>query len=212
MIAFLWSNRERPNVLSRRWFIVWLKRVYHVLALGRIIGARLRWSLAGARVGDLSILYRLRVNGPSRNLVIGERSFVGPNVYIATHAEVRIGSRVCVNEGVRILTASHDVADAQWRTFSLSVQVDDFAWIATGAVILPGVHIGRGAVVGAGAVVSVDVPEGAVAVGNPATVRVSRRPESLEYDPVIFAAPYEAWIGRNAQLKKQRAKGADVGA
>jgi len=61
--------------------------------------------------------------------------------------------------------------------------------------LLPGVHIGRGAVVGAGAVVSRDVPEFAVAVGNPAKIMTKKRTERLEYAPVDFVAEYEAWLG-----------------
>jgi len=67
------------------------------------------------------------------------------------HDEVRIGSHVCINDGVVILTASHDVNDPHWRAVTKPVVIDDYAWIATGATILPGVRIGRGAVVGASA-------------------------------------------------------------
>ena len=65
------------------------------------------------------------------------------------------------------------------------------------ATILPGVTIGYGAVVGAGAVVTKDVPPLAVATGNPATLRLDVRPRDLDYDPVIFLASYEAWVGRS---------------
>lgn len=57
------------------------------------------------------------------------------------------------------------------------------------------------AAVGAGTLVVCHVPDYALAIGNPAKVTLDRRAKNLSYDPVIFAAPYEAWIGRNASLK-----------
>lgn len=78
-----------------------------------------------------------------------------------------------------------------------SINVGDYAWIATNAIILPGVSIGKGAVVGAGAVVRRDVPEYAIVIGNPASVQIIQRTMDLNYSPVILNAPFEAWIGRN---------------
>jgi maltose O-acetyltransferase len=158
--------------------------------------------LRGVRVGELSLLYGLEINGPSNKLSVGGHSFIGRDVHIATHADVVIGSFVCINNGVRILSASHDVTSPNWLMYSRNVHIEDYAWIATGATLLPGVTIGRGAVVGAGAVVTSDVPAYAVAAGNPARIKLNRRNPNLSYDPVIFSAPYEAWIGRNAKLKE----------
>jgi acetyltransferase-like isoleucine patch superfamily enzyme len=111
--------------------------------------------------------------------------------------KISIGSRVVINDRVTILTGSHHVGDPAWRQFRKPVRIEDYAWIAVGATILPGVTIGFGAVVGAGAVVTRDVPPLGVATGNPASVRPDVRPRELDYDPVIFLAPYEAWIGRS---------------
>jgi maltose O-acetyltransferase len=126
---------------------------------------------------------------------VGRNSFIG-RVEVQAHAEVYIGSHVCLNDGVRIITASHDVQDASWRDVSAPVRIEDFAWIATGATLLPGIVIGRGAVVGACAVVTRDVPAGGVAVGNPAQVRTKRRPEQLNYNPVHSLALFRAWLGK----------------
>lgn len=155
----------------------------------------------GAKVGELSILYKPNINGKCSNLKIGAHTFVSQDVHFASHAEIHIGSFVCINNGVRILSASHDLADPFWRMFAKPIVIEDYAWIATGATLLPGTRIGRGAVVGAGAVVACDVPDYALAMGNPAKLSLERRTNQLQYDPVIFAAPYEAWIGRNALLK-----------
>jgi maltose O-acetyltransferase len=86
---------------------------------------------------------------------------------------------------------------------SSPIVIKDFAWIATGAIILPGVTVGKGAVVGAGAVVRQSIPDYATAIGNPCSIHPNKRVECLQYDPVIFCAPYEAWIGRNRLLKSE---------
>ncbi len=201
MIFFLWRNREKPGIFSKRWVVVWGKRVINAAGLFKIIIRRMPHVFHGVSVGDLTIIYGLEVNGPSGNLVIGEHTFIGRDVHVSTHAIITIGSFVCINDDVRLLSASHDVTDSYWRSFNRPIIIKDYAWIATGAIIMPGITIGKGAVVGAGAVITRDVPDYAVAFGNPAQIRHDRRNQNLLYDPVIFAAPYEAWIGRNALLK-----------
>ena len=130
--------------------------------------------------------------GSLHMLSVGEGSFVG-RAELSVYAPLHIGRNVCINDGVRILTASHDVSDPFWGRVAAPVTVADHAWIAVDAIVLPGVSIGRGAVVGAGAVVAKDVPEGAIAVGNPARIIERRRAEALNYSPVAHLALFTAW-------------------
>lgn len=86
--------------------------------------------------------------------------------------------------------------------FSKPIVIDDYTWIATGATPLLGVRIGKSALSGAGVVVGCDVPDYALATGNPATPTLNKRTKNLRrYDPIIFAESYEAWTGRNVSLK-----------
>jgi acetyltransferase-like isoleucine patch superfamily enzyme len=195
--AYLWSHRERPPLLSPRWFVVWLKRMLTLAPLLRILfrGAQLR--LRGARIGRLAILDRCRLEGAARRLSLGEGSVIGRGSYIVLHDRIDIAERVVINSDVVILTASHDLHDPSWRSYSRPVRIEAYAWVATGAMILPGVTVGRGAVVGAGAVVRRDVPAFAVVAGNPAQVVDSTtRTAELDYLPTRFTAPFEAWLGR----------------
>ena len=203
MIQFLWKNREKPSLLSKRWLVVWIKRLVKCPPLIKIFFNRAYYSINGVELGDLSIISKIEINGPHRNLSIGNSTFIGINVHIATHELVKIGSYACVNDNVRILSASHDISDPLWSMCAKSICIKDYAWIATGAIILPGVTIGRGAVIGAGAVVAQDIPDYSIAIGNPAKIRLNKRPAELTYDPVLFSAPYEAWVGPGASTKEK---------
>ncbi|MXV17447.1 acyltransferase [Pedobacter sp. HMF7056] len=131
--------------------------------------------------------------GRKNNLSVGKFSFVG-RVSMSLHDEVRIGQYVCINDGVEILTASHDVADPRWTQFSRPVVIEDYVWIGIGAMILPGVTLGRGAVVGARAVVGRSVAPGEIVAGNPARPTGKKRSEQLNYNPCEYLAANRAWL------------------
>jgi maltose O-acetyltransferase len=134
------------------------------------------------------------ISGTLALLEVGAESFIG-RVTMQVTAPLRIGSRVCINDGAKLLTATHDVQDGSWPTVSRPIVVGDYAWIATDATILSGVTIGRGAVVGASAVVARDVPDFAVAVGNPARIMADHRAPALNYSPTRLLAVVGAWLG-----------------
>jgi maltose O-acetyltransferase len=193
MLSFLWQHREKSPLLTRRWFKSWAKRAWTFPALlgNEFRVWRLRWR--GARIGAGSVFSPVQVSD-ARQLTVKENSFIG-RVFLQAHAKIQIGSYVCINDGARLITASHDVLDPAWRQTEAAIVIDDYVWIATGAIILPGVRIGRGAVIGAGAVVSRDVPEFAVVIGNPAQIRPDSRTRTLTYSPTQFLAPFNAWLG-----------------
>ena len=193
--AYLWKHREHPQEL-KRWLIVWLKRFLNLISFIRLLIDPVRLRSKGAIVGRLVVLGKSRIEGKYENLFIGNETSLG-RCNIALHDRVIIGKRVVINDGVEILTASHSLNDPQWRHKKAPIVIDDYAWIATNAILLPGVTVGRGAVVGAGAVVRNDVPDYAVVIGNPAQIADVRRSTILSYSPVLLNAPYEAWVGRN---------------
>ena len=198
----LWRNREQPSDFHR-WSIVWLKRIYYLFAttalLLRPVSARRR----GAKVGRLVVLGKSRIQGVWAGLLIGDETSLG-RCDISLHDKVTIGRRVVVNDGALTLTASHSLRDSAWGHKKAPIMIGDYAWIASKAIILPGVTIGRGAVVGAGAVVRNDVPDYGVVIGNPARFLPGQRTRELDYSPVMLNAPFEAWVGP-ARLKPDRA-------
>ncbi len=190
---FLWCNREKPKTVTR-WVKVWLKRVLNLYSVVNLLLRPALFRQRGAKVGRLAILGKARVSGGLAKLIVGDGSALG-RCEIALHDNVTIGSCVVINDGAVLLTASHSLSDPQWRTTTAPILIADYAWIATRAIVLPGVRIGRGAVVGAGAVVRSDVPDYGVVAGNPAMLMPSRRATELSYWPVMMNAPFEAWVG-----------------
>lgn len=193
-ITYLWKNRVKHPILSYMWFKVWGKRLARFGDLLNIIYYQHKLCKKGASIGYLSIATKVELNGKAINLSIGEFTYIG-KVHIALHDRCQVGNYVVINDGVQILTASHDVHNPMWSTIKSPIIIDDYAWIATNAMILPGITIGKGAVVGAGAVVSKDVPPYTIVAGNPAKI-VSERVKEFNYSPVAFNAPYESWLGK----------------
>jgi acetyltransferase-like isoleucine patch superfamily enzyme len=101
-------------------------------------------------------------------LQVGEGTLINRGVYLDNRGGLTIGRQVSIAHDSRIYTMGHDVHDAQFATKSQAVCIDDYAVLFAGAVLMPGVHIGRGAVVMAGSVVTRDVPAGRIVGGNPA--------------------------------------------
>jgi acetyltransferase-like isoleucine patch superfamily enzyme len=109
-------------------------------------------------------------------LAIGDGTYIGRFVQINAWQSVEIGHSVLVADRVMITDADHDFQDLelpirqQGDSFRGPVVLRDGCWIGIGAVILPGVTVGRNAIVGANAVVTRDVPDRAVAAGVPARI------------------------------------------
>lgn len=107
------------------------------------------------------------------NIHLGERVFFNFNCVVLDPAEVRIGNDVLFGPAVQIYTATHP-QDWRMRRRGLEsaqpVSIGSDVWIGGGAIILPGVRIGDRSVIGAGSVVTRNVPDAVVAVGNPCRV------------------------------------------
>jgi maltose O-acetyltransferase len=108
------------------------------------------------------------------NIRLGARVFLNFNCVILDVVEVTIGDLTQIGPGVQILAADHP-RDPALRASGLElgrpIRIGRNVWIGAGAIILPGVSIHGDAVVGAGSVVTRDVPAGVTAFGNPARVR-----------------------------------------
>jgi acetyltransferase-like isoleucine patch superfamily enzyme len=104
----------------------------------------------------------------NRLLTIGQRSRVNRDCCLDARGGLSIGSDVSISPGVTILTAEHPPGDDEFRVELRPVRIEDRVFIGMRAIILPGVTLGAGAVVAAGAVVTRDVPELTIVGGVPA--------------------------------------------
>jgi maltose O-acetyltransferase len=106
------------------------------------------------------------------NIELGERVFFNFNCIVLDVCSVRIGSFSLFGPAVQIYTPMHPFnAELRRREeFGKPVEIGSDVWVGGGAIILPGVRIGSRAVIGAGSVVTRDVPEGVFAAGNPCRV------------------------------------------
>lgn len=107
------------------------------------------------------------------NVHIGDDFFGNVNLTFVDDVEIRIGDGVMIAPSVTLTTTGHPVHPARrvdFGRFSEPIVIEDEVWIGSNAVVLPGVRIGRGSVIGAGSVVSRDIPPMTVAVGTPCRV------------------------------------------
>lgn len=148
-----------------------------------------RWllSLVINDIGDNSwVLLGLEVRG-GKNISIGSNCAINKNVLLdGRGGNLLIGSNVDIAQETNIWTLSHDVNSDTHASIGSDVIIEDYAWIASRATILPGVRIGRGAVVATGAVVTKNVPEMTIVGGVPARkigVRKSKLKYNLNYHP-----------------------------
>jgi maltose O-acetyltransferase len=111
-----------------------------------------------------------------RNIYLGEDFFANHHCVMLDAAEIRIGARVLLGPAVHLYTTTHPVNAAQRAAgmqLCAPIHLEDDCWIGGNTVIMPGVTIGARAVVGAGSVVTKNIPADSVASGNPC--RVQRR-------------------------------------
>jgi len=106
------------------------------------------------------------------NIYLGTRVFFNFNCIVLDVCDVRIGECTLFGPGAQILTPLHPLKADLRRTqeYGKSIEIGADVWVGGGALILAGVHIGSRTIIGAGSVVTRDIPEGVLAAGNPCRV------------------------------------------
>ena len=112
---------------------------------------------------------------------IGEDTIIGDHAFLDGRAELKIGSHVDIASEVMIYNSEHDINSEDFHAILAPVKIENYAFIGPRAVILPGVKVGKGAVVAAGAVVTKDVPDFAVVGGVPAKIIGERKLRDPRY-------------------------------
>ena len=125
--------------------------------------------LFGANLGEGSSVAPPLSGACVSSMKIGRNVLINSNLLAMARGGIAIEDDVMIAANVQLISNNHDPYDL-WVLPCKPVLIKESAWIGAGATILPGVCVGRHAVVGAGSVVTKDVPDYAVAVGNPARV------------------------------------------
>lgn len=135
------------------------------------------YRLAGARIGSRTRIYgvvQMEGVGPiASRLTVGSRCMFTTPLFLNLSAPIEIGEQVVIGHHVAILTDSHQIGGPERRCgerIAKGVTIGNGAWIGARATLLPGVNVGSGSVVAAGALVNKDVPKNTLVGGVPARV------------------------------------------
>jgi acetyltransferase-like isoleucine patch superfamily enzyme len=142
---------------------------------------RLFFHLGGVKLGKGSTIHvGCRFYQP-KHITIGADTIVGNYAVLDGRAPLSIGSHVDIASEVMIYNSQHDINDPKFQAIEAPVVIEDYVFIGPRAIILPGVTIKKGAVVGAGAVVTKDVESGIVVGGIPAKPIGERQLKDYHY-------------------------------
>lgn len=144
----------------------------------------LRWliySLDGVEIGKGAHIHMGTQFFYPGKIRIGEGSIIGQNAFLDGRDKLIIGKFVDIASDVMIYNSEHDVNSQDFSVITAPVEIGDYVFIGPRAIILPGVKIGKGAIVAAGAVVTKDVPEFAIVGGIPAKIIGERKIKDLNY-------------------------------
>lgn len=125
----------------------------------------------------------LRANW-GKNVHIGNDFYANFNLTLVDDTDIYIGNNVLIGPNVVIDTGTHPIRPdirAKQAQYNVSVTIEDNVWIGAGAIILPGVRIGKNTVIGAGSVVTRDIPANVVAIGSPCRVLREINEDDMKY-------------------------------
>lgn len=148
----------------------------------------LLYKFMGLKIGHSIIFRRTEILEPQK-IKIGNNCSIGWFCLLDGRGGIKIGNNVNISSYVKIITAGHDIKSPYFIGTQAPVIIENNVWLATGCTILEGVHIGEGAVVAAGAVVTKDIPPFTVVGGIPAK-KISEREKNLDYKiqlpPILY--------------------------
>jgi acetyltransferase-like isoleucine patch superfamily enzyme len=173
--------KRQLRLLYRGFLSQFMKLIFavpsHKVRIGtmKLLGMKIPWSV-GLYTG-------CEIRNP-KGIQIGKGTVIGNRCLLDGRRGIVIGEKVNISPEVFVWTLHHDYNDPGFVQIGDSVKIDNYAWICSRAIILPGVHIGEGAVVASGAVVTKDVEPYTVVGGIPAK-KIAERNKNLNYNLVV---------------------------
>ena len=174
---------RRSFVRYYNWYLDFLLYIIHLISdVVPIYPIRkLFFELAGLRVEKGSTIHMQTRFFDPKGIKIGRDTIVGFRSFLDGRDSLTIGDHVDIASEVMIYNSEHDLSAPDFSARSAPVTIGDYVFIGPRAIIMPGVSIGRGAVVAGGAVVTHDVPEFAMVGGVPAKVIGERKNREPHY-------------------------------
>jgi acetyltransferase-like isoleucine patch superfamily enzyme len=142
---------------------------------------RFFYRLAGMKIGKGSTIHMGVAIYNASGIEIGDDSIIGERSVLDGRDKLRIGNHVDIATGAMFYNGQHDVDDEGFKAEYAPVVIEDYVFIGPSAIILPGVTVKKGAVVGAGAVVTKDVDEFIIVGGVPAKLIRERKNKNPNY-------------------------------
>lgn len=139
------------------------------------------YSLYGMKIEKGSVINMNQFFFDINKIKIGFNSHINQSCFLDGRGGIEIGNNTSISHYVKIVTGSHDIQSSNFLGIEKNVHIGDYVWIGIGAIILPGVTIGTGAVVCAGAVVTKDVEPYTIVGGVPAK-KIGERQKELNYN------------------------------
>ena len=136
--------------------------------------------IVGINLGKGSSIH-MNVTINKRKIEIGLNSAINRGCYLDGRGGLFIGNNVSISPGVQLITASHDVNSSDFKYLKKKIIIEDYVWVGTSAIIMPGVKLGVGSVVAAGSVVTKNVESYTIVGGVPAK-EISKRNKDLNYN------------------------------
>ena len=123
--------------------------------------------LFGAKLGkDCHVYPGARIWAPW-NLEMGDNASLADGVICYSMAKISLGEKAIVSQGAHLLTGTHDYTDPRFQLLTKPIVIGKQAWLCADSMVLPGVEIGEGAVLGARAVATRNIPAWTLCAGNP---------------------------------------------
>ncbi len=174
---------RRSFVRYFNWYLDFLLYILHIISdiMPVYPIRRLFFELAGMRIDSGSTVHMQARFFEPRGIKIGQDTIVGFRSFLDGREKITIGNHVDIASEVMIYNSEHDLSSPDFSATSAPVVIKDYVFIGPRAIIMPGVTIGKGAVVAGGAVVTHDVPEFKIVGGVPAKIIGERKNQDPHY-------------------------------
>lgn len=162
-------------------FEFWVMVLRHVGYVPSHLIRRFYYRISGIKIGKGSTIHMFATFYNPTNIEIGEDTIIGEWAVLDGRDTIQVGNHVDIASTVMIYNSEHDINSEHFAAVKMPVVIEDYVFIGPRAIILPGVKVGKGAVVAAGAVVTKDIEPFMIVGGVPARPIGERKNKNLNY-------------------------------